>query len=142
MNIFITGGSGTLGKELTKRYKDEHKVIVYSRGEYNQSEMRKTIDDPKDHVRYFIGDVRDEDRLKTAMKNVDVVIHAAAMKQLPACEYNPTEAVRTNVIGTMKVIQAALHNGVKKVLFISTDKAVNPINLYGATKFSAASTRF
>jgi UDP-N-acetylglucosamine 4,6-dehydratase len=137
MTILITGGTGTLGKALTCKYKDDHKVIIYSRDEFKQSEIQKHITDPKDHIRYFIGDVRDENRLITAMKNVDVVIHAAAMKQMPACEYNPTEAVQTNIIGTMKVIQAALNTAVKKVLLISTDKAVNPINLYGATKFSA-----
>lgn len=133
----ITGGSGTLGKELVKRYKKDNKVIIYSRGEFNQSEMQKTIDNTDDHLRYFIGDVRDYERLKTAMKGVDLVIHTAALKQLPACEYNPTEAIQTNIIGTMNVIRAALDCKVKKMLFISTDKAVNPINLYGATKFAA-----
>jgi UDP-N-acetylglucosamine 4,6-dehydratase/5-epimerase len=136
--ILITGGTGSLGKALTKTLFDKFipkKVIVFSRDEFKQSEMRRTHE--HENLRYFIGDVRDKDRLKRAMSNVDVVIHAAALKQVPALEYNPTEAVKTNIYGTQNVIDACLDCGVEKAIFISTDKAVNPINLYGATKMAA-----
>lgn len=136
--VMIAGGTGSLGKKLVETlfYKFiPKKVIVFSRDEFKQSEMRKTHD--YDDLRYFIGDVRDKDRLKRAMKGVDVVIHAAALKQVPALEYNPTEAVKTNIYGTQNVIDACVDCGVEKAIFISTDKAVNPINLYGATKMAA-----
>lgn len=136
--ILITGGTGSLGKELVSTLFDKFipkKVIVFSRDEFKQSEMRRTHD--YDDLRYFIGDVRDKDRLMLAMKDVDVVIHAAALKQVPALEYNPTEAVKTNIYGTQNVIEACLNRNVGKAIFISTDKAVNPINLYGATKMAA-----
>ena len=136
--ILISGGTGTLGKALIKRlfYKFiPKKVIVYSRDELKQSEMQKTYD--YENIRYFIGDVRDKTRLKLAMKDVDVVIHAAALKQVPILEYNPMEAVKTNIYGTQNIIEACIDRKVKKAIFISTDKAVNPINLYGATKMAA-----
>ncbi len=137
--VLVTGGSGTFGKEfiriMLKDY-DPAKIIVFSRDEFKQHEMRKGgFDHPK--LRYFIGDVRDHERLLRAFEGVDVVIHAAALKQVPACEYNPFEAVKTNVIGSQNVIGAAIDAGVKRVLAISTDKAVDPINLYGATKLTA-----
>jgi len=137
-NVLITGGTGSLGKKLVETIFQKfipNKVIVFSRDEYKQSEMQKTHD--YDKIRYFIGDVRDKERLRLALKGVDVVIHAAALKQVPTLEYNPTEAVKTNIYGTQNVIQACLDCGVKKAIFISTDKAVNPINLYGATKMAA-----
>ena len=136
--ILITGGTGSLGKALTKKLFDKFipkKVIVFSRDEFKQSEMRKTHD--YENLRYFIGDVRDVERLELAMHGVDVVIHTAALKQVPTLEYNPMEAVKTNILGTQNVILACMQSGVKKALFISTDKAVNPINLYGATKLAA-----
>ncbi|MFC2028973.1 UDP-N-acetylglucosamine 4,6-dehydratase (inverting), partial [Chloroflexota bacterium] len=112
-------------------------MIVFSRDELKQHQMQTSggFDDP--NLRFFIGDVRDQDRLRRAMNGVDIVIHAAALKQVPACEYNPMEAIKTNIIGTSNVVEAALDAGVRKVLAISTDKAVNPVNLYGATKLAA-----
>jgi len=136
--ILITGGTGSLGKHLCKILLEKYHPLairVYSRDELKQHEMRQIFGDEK--IRYFIGDVRDGNRLKRAMEGTDIVIHAAALKQVPACEYNPLEAVRTNVIGAENVINAAIDNGVKKVVSISTDKAVNPVNLYGATKLCA-----
>lgn len=136
--ILITGATGSLGKQLVHTIFDKYspkRVIVFSRDEFKQSEMRKTHD--YDNLRYFIGDVRDAERLKRVMKGVDVVIHAAALKQVPSCEYCPTEAVKTNVFGTQNVIDACIDCGVEKAIFISTDKAVNPVNLYGATKMAA-----
>lgn len=134
-SFLITGGTGTLGKALAKELVQDHVVRILSRDEFKQSEMRKELNHP--NMRYFIGDVRDKDRLVEAMRGVDVVVHAAAMKQVPACEYDPYEAVKTNIVGTHNVIEACEINGVKKALFISTDKAVDPINLYGATKLVA-----
>ena len=135
--ILITGGTGTFGKAFTK-YVFEHfkprKVIIFSRDEFKQYEMAKKFPPDKYPIRYFIGDIRDKDRLYRAFEGVDYVIHAAAMKQVPASEYNPFEAVKTNVIGAENIVNAAIDKGVKKVIAISTDKAVNPINLYGATK--------
>ena len=135
-NILITGGTGSFGKkcaEILLREYDPQRLIIFSRDELKQHEMRVAgFDDPC--LRYFIGDVRDVDRLRRAMVGVDVVIHAAALKQVPACEYNPIEAIQTNVNGGKNVIEAALDNRVQRVLALSTDKAVNPINLYGATK--------
>jgi UDP-N-acetylglucosamine 4,6-dehydratase (inverting) len=135
--ILITGGTGSFGHHFVdyvlQNYKPK-KVIIYSRDEFKQFLMDNDYAQHRDVMRYFIGDVRDEDRLKMAMKGVDYVIHAAALKQVPACEYNPNEAIKTNVNGAMNVINAALATGVKKVVALSTDKAVNPINLYGGTK--------
>lgn len=135
--ILITGGTGSFGHHFVnyvlKNYKPK-KIIIYSRDEFKQYMMDNQYKNNKDILRFFIGDVRDEARLKMAMKGVDYVIHAAALKQVPACEYNPNEAVKTNVNGAMNVITASLESGVKKVVALSTDKAVNPINLYGGTK--------
>lgn len=135
--ILVTGGTGSFGHHFTS-YILEHynpkKIIIYSRDEYKQFIMAQEYANYKDILRFFIGDVRDENRLKMAMKGVDYVIHAAALKQVPACEYNPNEAIKTNINGAMNVINAALEVGVNKVIALSTDKAVNPINLYGGTK--------
>ena len=138
-NILITGGTGSFGKKflemIFQRY-NPNKVIIYSRDEYKQSVMKTEYADKIDmsKVRFFIGDVRDKDRLFRAFENVDYVIHAAAMKQVPTCEYNPMEAVKTNINGAQNVIVAALDRNVTRVIALSTDKAVNPINLYGGTK--------
>lgn len=135
--ILITGGTGSFGKsfaaEVLKNYEPK-KVIIYSRDEYKQFLMKKQFEGQDDKLRFFIGDVRDRDRLYRAFDGVDMVIHAAALKQVPAAEYNPIEAVKTNIHGAENVIDAAIDKGVKKVVALSTDKAVNPINLYGATK--------
>lgn len=137
--ILITGGTGSFGKKflemIFEKYKPK-KVIIYSRDEYKQSVMQTEYRDRVDmsKVRFFIGDVRDRERLYRAFEGVDYVIHAAAMKQVPTCEYNPMEAIKTNIHGAQNVIDAALDKGVKKVVALSTDKAVNPINLYGGTK--------
>jgi UDP-N-acetylglucosamine 4,6-dehydratase len=143
-SILVTGGTGSFGKkfvELVLKKYSPRRLIILSRDELKQHEMRQKFPDHKDSpVRYFIGDVRDKDRLVRAFKaggGVDLVIHAAALKQVPACEYNPFEAVKTNILGTKNVIDAAIERSVDKVMLISTDKAVNPINLYGATKLSA-----
>ncbi len=134
-NILVTGGTGSFGKvfirTLLERYEPK-KVIVYSRDELKQFEMQQVYDAPC--MRYFIGDVRDESRLLHAMEGVDYVVHAAALKQVPAAEYNPMECIKTNVGGAQNVINAALYAKVKKVIALSTDKAANPVNLYGATK--------
>jgi UDP-N-acetylglucosamine 4,6-dehydratase len=133
--IFITGGTGSFGRKcvqmLLQQYRPQ-KVIIFSRDELKQFEMQQELNAPC--LRYFIGDVRDAERLKQGMAGVDLVIHAAALKQVPAMEYNPMECVKTNINGAENVIAAALHNGVKRVIALSTDKAANPINLYGATK--------
>lgn len=139
--IIVTGGTGSFGKKFTeivlKKYKPE-KLIIFSRDEYKQSEMEKIFSENKyPCIRYFLGDIRDRYRLFHAFEGVDYVIHAAALKQVPALEYNPMEAVKTNVIGADNIIDAAIDAGVKKVIAISTDKAVNPINLYGASKLVA-----
>lgn len=137
--ILVTGGTGSFGKKflemLFQRFEPQ-KVIIYSRDEFKQSVMKTEFQDKVDmsRVRFFIGDVRDKDRLYRAFKGVDYVVHAAAMKQVPTCEYNPFEAIKTNIHGAQNVIDAALDRGVKKVVALSTDKAVNPINLYGGTK--------
>lgn len=137
--VLVTGGTGSFGKkfiEIMLREYHPAKLIVYSRDELKQHEMRSAgYDHPT--LRYFIGDVRDLQRLVRAFNGVDLVIHAAALKQVPACEYNPMEAIKTNILGSSHVIDAALDAGVKKVLALSTDKAVNPVNLYGATKLCA-----
>ena len=137
-NILITGGTGSFGQKTVKtileRYKP-NKLIIFSRDELKQYEMSQAFPVSKyECIRYFIGDVRDSDRLMEAFFNVDYVIHAAALKQVPTCEYNPFEAIKTNVLGAQNIIQAAIAQGVKKVLALSTDKAANPVNLYGATK--------
>lgn len=137
--LLVTGGTGSFGKKFTEIVLQEYhpkKLIIFSRDEVKQYEMRTGgFDHPR--LRYFIGDVRDVDRLRRAMHDVDLVVHAAALKQVPTCEYNPIEAIMTNVMGGKNVINAALDMGVKKVLALSTDKAVNPVNLYGATKLCA-----
>jgi UDP-N-acetylglucosamine 4,6-dehydratase len=137
--VLITGGTGSFGKKfvdiMLKEFRPK-KLIIYSRDELKQHEMRAGgFDHPS--LRYFIGDVRDQERLRRAMHGVNIVVHAAALKQVPACEYNPMEAIKTNIMGTSNVIEAALDAGVEKVMALSTDKAVNPVNLYGATKLAA-----
>ncbi|MFT4927988.1 MAG: UDP-N-acetylglucosamine 4,6-dehydratase [Phenylobacterium sp.] len=137
-NILITGGTGSFGKKYTQtllqRYKP-NKIIIYSRDELKQYEMQQDFN--ASCMRYFIGDVRDDKRLIRAMRGVDFVIHAAALKQVPAAEYNPMECIKTNINGAQNVIDAALENEVDKVIALSTDKAANPINLYGATKLAS-----
>lgn len=135
--ILITGGTGSFGKQFTRRILSEYKpkkIIIYSRDEFKQYMMRKEFEKYNEKLRYFIGDVRDKSRLRRALQGVDVIIHAAALKHVPIAEYNPLEAIKTNIHGAENVIDAALDCGVKKVVALSTDKAVNPINLYGATK--------
>src|SRR5258705_6556756 len=137
--VLITGGTGSFGKKFTKTLLEEKqpkKIIIFSRDELKQHEMQVGGYDHQS-LRYFIGDVRDRERLIRAMHGVDIVVHAAALKQVPACEYNPMEAIKTNIMGTANVVEAALDSGVKKVMTISTDKAVSPANLYGATKLAA-----
>lgn len=133
--ILITGGTGSFGKDFVKavltKYKPR-KLIVFSRDELKQFEMQQYLTDPC--LRFFIGDVRDHNRLMYAFRGVDYVVHAAALKQVPAMEYNPQECIKTNVLGAMNIIDAAISNNVKKVVALSTDKACNPVNLYGATK--------
>ena len=137
--ILITGGTGSFGRAFIKRMMLDYqpaKLIIFSRDELKQHEMRVSgFDHPS--LRYFIGDVRDSLRLRRAMQGVDIVVHAAALKQVPACEYNPIEAIMTNIMGGRNVVEAALDTSVEKVMALSTDKAVNPINLYGATKLAA-----
>ena len=139
--VFVSGGTGTLGQAIVEHLFANYtprKVIVFSRDEFKQSEMQKKfICDKYANLRYFLGDVRDYDRLKTVMSGVDYVIHAAALKQVPAIEYNPEEAIKTNINGSMNVIKACMSCGVRRAILISTDKAVSPINLYGATKLAA-----
>jgi len=137
-SILITGGTGSFGRQYTEtllaNFKPK-KIIIYSRDELKQFEMAKEYDDPC--MRYFIGDVRDEKRLNQAMQDVDFVIHAAALKHVPIAEYNPMECIKTNIMGAQNVIDASIANGVDKVIALSTDKAANPINLYGATKLAS-----
>jgi UDP-N-acetylglucosamine 4,6-dehydratase/5-epimerase len=136
--ILITGGTGSFGKKYTQilleKYKPK-KIIIFSRDELKQFEMQQMFNDPC--MRYFIGDVRDLTRVEEAMEGVDYVIHAAAMKQVPAAEYNPMECIKTNIYGAENVIRASIKNNVKKIIALSTDKAANPINLYGATKLAS-----
>ena len=133
--VLVTGGTGSFGKSCIRRLLQDdqiNKVIVFSRDELKQFEMQSIFKSPK--LRYFLGDVRDFQRLKQATDGVDVIIHAAAIKQIPAAEYNPMEAIKTNIIGAENIVNVAIANGVEKVLALSTDKAANPANLYGATK--------
>lgn len=136
--ILITGGTGSFGKCFTKyvlTHYNPKKIIIYSRDEFKQFIMQNDMKEYSDKLRFFIGDVRDKERLQRAFNGVDYVIHAAALKQVPACEYNPNEAIKTNIHGAMNIIDAALDShSVKKVVALSTDKAVNPVNLYGGTK--------
>lgn len=137
-SLLITGGSGSFGQAFTRHILNNHKIeriAIYSRGEHLQEEMERTFKD--DRLRFFIGDVRDRDRLEMAMNGVDTVIHAAALKVVPIAEYNPTECIATNVTGAENVVKAAIRAGVQRVVALSTDKAVNPINLYGASKLAA-----
>ncbi|MCU7554984.1 UDP-N-acetylglucosamine 4,6-dehydratase (inverting) [Alteromonas sp. ASW11-19] len=137
-SILITGGTGSFGHKFVDfllKSASPRKVIIYSRDELKQFEMQQKFTDPC--MRYFIGDVRDNERLKTAMKDVDYVVHAAALKQVPAAEYNPNECIKTNINGAQNVIDAAIATNVSRVIALSTDKAANPVNLYGATKLAS-----
>jgi len=134
-SILITGGTGSFGQHFTKTILENYKpnkLVIYSRDELKQFEMQQQFNAPC--MRYFIGDVRDQDRLKRALEGIDIVIHAAALKQVPAAEYNPFECIKTNVLGAQNLIEACLDTNVKRVVALSTDKAAAPINLYGATK--------
>lgn len=134
-SILVTGGTGSFGKKFIRYVLDKHhprRIIVFSRDELKQFEMEKEYNDER--LRFFIGDVRDRDRLYRAFTGVDYVVHAAALKQVPACEYNPFEAIKTNIMGAQNIIEAAIDCGIKRVVALSTDKAANPVNLYGATK--------
>lgn len=135
--ILITGGTGSLGQHLVKHILESNpkKVIVFSRDEHKQVEMERILKDKR--IRFFIGDIRDRDRLYYAFQNVDIIIHCAALKQVPKCEYSPFEAIKTNVLGAQNIIDVAIKHNIKRVLAISTDKAVAPLNLYGATKLCA-----
>lgn len=137
-SVLITGGTGSFGRKYVRTLLNQHKprrIIVFSRDELKQYEMSQEYSGPQ--MRYFIGDVRDPERLRQAMRDVDFVIHAAALKQVPAAEYNPMECIKTNIHGAENVIKAAIAEGVEKVMALSTDKAANPINLYGATKLAS-----
>ncbi len=139
-NILVTGGTGSFGKKLIATIFDKYKpkqVIVFSRDELKQFEMRDTFPTEKFPIKYYIGDIRDRERLYRVSYGMDLIVHAAAMKQVPTAEYNPFEAVKTNINGAQNVIEAALENGVKRVVALSTDKACSPINLYGATKLTS-----
>lgn len=136
--ILLTGGTGSFGQKCTEillNNLNPASIRIYSRGELMQSQMEQKFHD--DRLRFFIGDVRDRSRLNRAMNDVDIVIHAAALKQVPACEYNPIEAVKTNIEGTINIVDTAINNDIDKMMLISTDKAVHPVNLYGATKMVA-----
>jgi UDP-N-acetylglucosamine 4,6-dehydratase len=141
ISILVTGGTGSFGKKFIQTVLSRHKpkrIVIFSRDELKQHDMRSQFpDSPGSPIRYFLGDVRDPDRLRRAFHGVDIVVHAAALKQVPACEYNPFEAILTNVMGAKNIIDAAIDVGVPKVLALSTDKAVNPVNLYGASKLAA-----
>lgn len=137
-SVLITGGTGSFGRAFVKRilnHSEIYRIAIYSRGEHAQEEMAHELKD--DRLRFFIGDVRDLDRLEMAMRGVDTVVHAAALKIVPTAEYNPTECIATNVRGAENVVKAAIRANVKRVVALSTDKAVNPINLYGASKLAA-----
>ena len=135
--VLVTGGTGSFGKKFIQTLLKEYpikRLVVYSRDELKQEEMRTMYGFQDKRLRFFIGDVRDKNRLDRALTNIDIVIHAAALKQVRACEYNPIEAIRTNINGAENIINGAIDKGVQRVLALSTDKAVSPINLYGATK--------
>jgi len=137
-NILITGGTGSLGNEITSqllRKYNINRLVIFSRDELKQYQMSQKFTDER--IRYFIGDVRDKDRLKQALRGIDIVIHAAALKHVPICEYNPFEAIKTNILGAQNLIEVAIEMNVEKVIALSTDKAANPINLYGATKLAS-----
>jgi len=141
-SILITGGTGSFGQKFVKtilrKYKKVKKIIIFSRDELKQHDMAQEINDKKySSIRYFIGDVRDRERLYKAFKDIDIVVHAAALKQVPTSEYNPFETIKTNILGTQNVIDACIDNKVKKLVSLSTDKASSPVNLYGATKLCA-----
>lgn len=139
-SILITGGTGSFGYAFTKyllEHTETQRIVIYSRDEFKQYQMRQKFFAYDSRLRFFVGDIRDQQRLQRALNRIDYVVHAAAMKQVPACEYNPMEAVKTNVNGAMNLIDAALDSKVKKVIALSTDKGVNPINLYGGTKLIA-----
>lgn len=141
-SILVTGGTGSFGKQfigtILKRYPDVSRLVIYSRDELKQFEMAQIYSDREyKQLRYFIGDVRDKDRLRRAMEGIDVVVHAAALKQVPAAEYNPFEAIKTNILGAQNVVEACIDCNVKRVVALSTDKAAAPINLYGATKLAS-----
>ena len=139
--ILVTGGTGSFGRAFLKKISKDYKpkrIIVFSRDELKQSEMRKEIDQKTlRNFRFFIGDVRDKERLSIALNKVDIVVHAAALKQVDAAEYNPLETIKTNIIGAQNLILGCLSNNVEKILALSTDKACSPINLYGATKLAS-----
>ena len=137
--ILITGGTGSFGQKFTETVFQKYKpreVVIFSRDEFKQSEMAKKFPTDKFPIRYFLGDIRDKERLRRAFTNIDVVVHAAALKQVPALEANPFEAVKTNILGAQNIVEAALDCNVRQVVALSTDKAVNPVNLYGATKLA------
>lgn len=140
-SVLITGGTGSFGSAFLKKMLKEHeprRVIVFARGEFNHFQLQNSLsEEDRTKVRFFIGDIRDRDRLVMALRGVDLVVHAAAQKQVPLAEYNPFECIRTNVIGAENVVQASIQAGVKQVVALSTDKAVNPINLYGASKLAS-----
>lgn len=139
-NVLVTGGTGTFGRAFVAKLLSEtraKKIVILSRDEFKQSEMERENADPEGRLRFFLGDVRDLARLERAFEGIDIVVHAAALKQVPALEYNPGEAVKTNILGTQNVIEAALNCNADKVLLVSSDKAVQPMNLYGATKLCA-----
>jgi FlaA1/EpsC-like NDP-sugar epimerase len=141
-SILITGGTGSFGSGfvsyLTKKFKINKRLIIFSRDELKQFEMKKKYPSKKyPNLRFFLGDIRDLERLNYAMDGVDIVIHAAALKQVPAAEYNPTEVIKTNILGSQNVVTASINNKVKKSILLSTDKASSPINLYGASKLCA-----
>jgi len=140
--VLVTGGTGSFGECFVRTLLDRHhpeRLVVFSRDEFKQSELQQSLDGHPRHdcLRFFIGDVRDRDRLHLAMRGIDIVVHAAALKQIPAAEYNPFECIHTNVIGAENISNAAIQGGVKKVVALSTDKAANPLNLYGASKLGA-----
>jgi UDP-N-acetylglucosamine 4,6-dehydratase len=140
-SVLITGATGSFGQQFVKKIIHEYtpeRLIIYSRDELKQYEMQSTFPETKfPNIRYFLGDIRDLDRLKLATKNIDILVHAAALKQVPAAEYNPMECIKTNIHGAQNVIEASIENNIKRVIALSTDKAVNPINLYGATKLAS-----
>ena len=138
-SILLTGGTGSFGKQFLQnavnKYKKIKRLVIFSRDEFKQFELQKKFNTTKyPFLRFFVGDVRDKERLKSALKEIEIVIHSAALKQVPTAEYNPFEYINTNIIGAENLIQACLESNVKKVIALSTDKAVAPINLYGATK--------